>query len=244
MGRLCGVSVVACLCLLSVATTTSAQEIGGTVADDTGAVLPGVTVEARSPALIEQVRTVVTDRAGQYLIVALESGEYTVTFTLPGFRTVIRDGIRLSAGFTANISAQLQVGSVEETITITGEAPLVDIRSVSQQVSVDREIIDTIPSGRSFQNLGILVPGMVGDGVVGSTLAVDVGGQGGVNYQRLSIHGGAGSDQVVQIDGLGVEAATRGGDSSNLFFADGNYSEYASEKRLELLRQEESFQGQ
>ena len=98
---------------------------------------------------------------------------------------------------------------------------------MQQNRAIDRDIIDSIPSGKSFQNLGILIPGMVGDGVVGSTLAVDVGGQGGVNYQRLSIHGGQGSDQVVQVDGLGVEAATRGGDTSNLFFADGNYAEYA-----------------
>ena len=205
----------------------SAQAIGGTVTDETGGVLPGVTVEARSPALIEQVRTAVTDGAGQYLITGLVSGDYSVTFGLVGFSTTVREGIVLSAGFTANVDTQLAVGSVEETITVTGDAPTVDISNVQQHAAIDREIIDAIPSGKSFQNLAILIPGMVGDGVVGSTLAVDVGGQGGVNYQRLAIHGGESQDMMVQIDGMGVEAATRQGDSSNMFFADGNYSEYS-----------------
>ena len=225
--RFAGVAAGAVAGLLLASSPADAQAIGGTVTDDTGGVLPGVAVEARSPALIEQVRTAFTDQSGQYLITGLVSGEYTVTFTLTGFSTVLREGVGLSAGFTANVDGVLSVGSVEETITVTGEVPVVDIQNVQQNIAIDRDVIDAIPSGRSFQNLGILIPGMVGDGVVGSTLAVDVGGQGGVNYQRLAIHGGQGTDQMVQIDGLGVEAATRGGDSSNLFFADGNYAEYS-----------------
>ena len=213
--------------LLLLPSAASAQAIGGTVTDETGGVLPGVTVEVRSPALIEQVRTAVTDGAGQYLVTGLVSGDYSVTFGLPGFSTILREGIVLTAGFTANVDAELSVGSVEETITVTGATPTVDITNVQQNAAIDREIIDAIPSGKSFQNLGILIPGMVGDGVVGSTLAVDVGGQGGVNYQRLAIHGGESQDMMVQIDGMGVEAATRDGDSSNMFFADGNYAEYS-----------------
>ena len=223
-----GISVVGLLLgLLLLPAAAGAQAIGGTVSDETGGVLPGVTVEVRSPALIEQVRTAVTDGAGQYLITGLVSGDYSVTFGLAGFSTVLREGITLSAGFTANVDAQLTVGSVEETITVTGAAPTVDITNVQQNAAIDRDIIDAIPSGKSFQNLGILIPGMVGDGVVGSTQAVDVGGQGGVNYQRLAIHGGESQDMMVQIDGMGVEAATRDGDSSNMFFADGNYAEYS-----------------
>ncbi|MCE2542529.1 MAG: TonB-dependent receptor [Acidobacteria bacterium] len=220
-----GVGLV--LCLLLLPSAASAQAIGGTVTDETGGVLPGVTIEVRSPALIEQVRTAISDGSGQYLITGLVSGEYSVSFGLPGFSTILREGIVLSAGFQANVDAQLAVGSVEETITVTGAAPTVDVSTVQQNTAIDRDIIDTIPSGKSFQNLAILIPGMVGDGVVGSTLAVDVGGQGGVNYQRLAIHGGESQDQMVQIDGMGVEAVTRQGDSSNMFFADGNYSEYS-----------------
>jgi hypothetical protein len=227
MARSCAIGAAVILCILTLATAARAQAIGGSVTDTSRGVLPGVTVEVRSPALIEQVRVAVTDGSGQYLVTGLESGDYTVTFTLPGLATLIREGITLNAGFTANIDAELTVGGVEESITVSGAAPVVDIARVQQTQSIDRDLIDAVPSGKSFQNLGILIPGMVGDGVVGSTLAVDVGGQGGVNYQRLSIHGGQGSDQVVQVDGLGVESATRGGDSSNLYFADGNYSEYA-----------------
>ena len=152
--------------LLLLPSAASAQAIGGTVSDETGGVLPGVTVEVRSPALIEQVRTAVTDGSGQYLITGLVSGEYSVSFGLAGFSTVLREGITLSAGFTANVDAELSVGSVEETITVTGAAPTVDVSNVQQNAAIDRDIIDAIPSGKSFQNLGILIPGMVGDGVV------------------------------------------------------------------------------
>src|SRR5438477_498406 len=94
--------------------------IAGAVTDTTRAVLPGVTVEAASPALIEKVRSVVTDGQGQYKIVDLRPGTYTVTFTLPGFSTAVRTGVELTAGFTAAIDQQLRVGEVAETIVVTG----------------------------------------------------------------------------------------------------------------------------
>src|SRR5215468_12135951 len=104
----------ASLCLLGLAASTSAQTgasgIAGIVKDTSGAVLPGVTVEAASPALIERVRTVVTDGEGQFKIIDLRPGTYSVTFGLPGFTTVVRDGIELTANFTATINAELKVG--------------------------------------------------------------------------------------------------------------------------------------
>src|SRR5688572_25665734 len=111
----------------------SNSDIAGVVKDSSGAVLPGVTVEAASPALIEKVRAVVTDGSGQYKIVALRPGIYTVTFTLPGFSSVRREGIELTASFTATVNADLRVGTVEETITVTGETPTVDLQNVVQQ---------------------------------------------------------------------------------------------------------------
>ena len=105
--------------------------IAGVVRDTSGAVLPGVTVEAASPALIEKVRTVVTDGAGQYRIVELRPGTYTVTFTLPGFNTVKRDGIELPGTFIATVNAEMRVGALEETITVTGAAPVVDVQSAT-----------------------------------------------------------------------------------------------------------------
>jgi hypothetical protein len=146
------------VCLLAIPSLTAAQQIGGTVTDSTGAVLPGVTVEARSPALIEQVRTVSTNDQGQYLIVALQAGVYTVTFTLPGFTTFAREGVRLSLGFTAEIDGKLAVGSATETVTVAGASPVVDLRNANQQQVMNREIIDSIPSGKSITGYGLLVP--------------------------------------------------------------------------------------
>src|SRR3989441_4642776 len=124
--------------LLLVAANARAQSattgsIAGVVRDATGAVLPGVTVEAASPALIEKVRTVITDNEGQYKIVDLRPGTYAVTFTLPGFSIVKRDGIELTTGFTATVNAELKVGSLEETITVSGASPVVDTQNVRTQ---------------------------------------------------------------------------------------------------------------
>ena len=116
--------------------TISAQQasgIAGVVRDASGAVLPGVTVEAASPALIEKVRTAVTDGEGRYNIVDLRPGTYVVTFSLAGFNTFKREGIALTAGFTATVNADMRVGALEETITVTGAAPLVDTQNVRQQ---------------------------------------------------------------------------------------------------------------
>src|SRR6267142_7109454 len=125
-----------CACVLFASALASAQgtsAIAGVVRDTTGAVLPGVTVEAGSPALIEKVRTVVTDSQGQYRIVDLPPGSYRVTFTLPGFTGLTRQGIELSSGFTATINAQLTVGDVAETITVSGQTPLVDVQNTKVQ---------------------------------------------------------------------------------------------------------------
>src|SRR5262245_44327696 len=123
ISRFSGLGFVLMLVLTSVplsAQETATGSIAGVVKDTTGAVLPGVTVEGASPALIEKTRTVVTDSEGLYKIVDLRPGVYSVTFTLPGFATVKREGIELTTGFTANIAAELRVGSVNETVTVSG----------------------------------------------------------------------------------------------------------------------------
>ena len=120
--------------------------------------LPGVTVEAASPALIEKVRSVVTDGTGQYRIVDLRPGTYSVTFTLPGFNTVKRDGIELTGSFTATVNAEMSVGAVEETITVTGETPVVDVQSTARQRVMSKDIIDAIPAGRARSALAVLDP--------------------------------------------------------------------------------------
>src|SRR5215211_7759603 len=135
-GRAVHRTIVLIVFSLFAATAAFAQgqtgSIAGVVKDASGAVLPGVTVEAASPALIEKVRTVVTDGDGQYKIVGLVPGAYSVTFTLTGFNAVKRDGIELTSSFTATVNADMRVGSLEETITVTGETPTVDIQNVVQ----------------------------------------------------------------------------------------------------------------
>ena len=204
--RLACVSGVVLALLILVPLSASAQQgsgIAGEVTDDTGGVLPGVTVEATSPALIEGVRTAFSDGEGRYNIINLLPGTYSVTFTLPGFSTIIREGVVLTAGFTANIDAAMQVGGIEETITVTGASPLVDVQTTVAQSTVATELLETLPTGGSFlaQALITLVPGITG--------TADVGGSSGLyrsNGQSggLFFHGK--SDVTVLYDGMGTSS--------------------------------------
>lgn len=189
----------------------SAQEIGGTVTDSTDAALPGTLVEARSPDMIEEVRSVTTDGSGQYVIVALEPGTYSITYTLPGFGTLIREGIELTTGFTANVDVQLSVGDVAESLTITGDSPVVDIRNNLQRTIVDREVIDTIPTGKDFRSYALLTPGMIASNSFGTTLNQDAGGITAQTTAALSIHGGRGRDGMTALNGMDVSNAFSGG---------------------------------
>jgi hypothetical protein len=198
------VVLVACLVLLPSAVYAQAS-IAGVVRDASGGVLPGVTVEASSPALIEKVRTVVTDGSGQYRIVDLRPGAYGVTFTLPGFATVKRDGVELSGSLTATINADMRVGGLEETITVTGAAPVVDVQGVQQQRVLDKELIDTLPTGRTTTNVAVLIPGIT----LSTTFSgegQDVGGNTGDVMQTLSIHGSRGGDMRRMVDGMSMQS--------------------------------------
>ena len=220
------VAAAATASFLLAAAAAHAQQIGGTVTDATGGVLPGVTVDARSPSIIEGVRTAVTDGSGQYLIVALEPGTYAVTYSLPGFGTLIRDGIELSTGFTANVDVQLSVGDIAETVTVSGASPVVDIQNVEQRQVMDREIIDSIPTGKGLINYGLLIPGMVGAESYGTALSQDSGGLTAQTSQRMSIHGGEREDQVITINGMDVaNPFTQGANLS--YFPDTNFEEIA-----------------
>ena len=220
-----GVGVLVIAGVLLVPAVTSAQEIGGTVTDATGSVLPGVTVEARSPALIEQVRTVFTDSAGLYEIVGLRPGTYSVTFTLPGFTVVVREGIELTTGFTAKVDIQLRVGALAETITVTGASPIVDVQNTTLRQVATREIIDTIPVAKSFQSLGVLIPGITTGGSTNNQTQ-DVGGQSGQSHFTLAIHGGRTRDQHVAVDGLDVQSMNRE-DSAGPYVPEATYQEIA-----------------
>jgi hypothetical protein len=180
--------LLACVCLALTPALAHAQaSISGTVKDTSGAVLPGVTVEAASPALIEKVRSAVTDGTGQYRIENLRPGIYKVTFTLPGFAVVEREGLELAGAFTATVNADLRVGTLEETITVSGETPVVDVQSTLRQRVMSREVLDTIPAARTAVDIAVLIPGTsaaAGQNVGGLT---DRGSGGGGN---VTIHGG------------------------------------------------------
>ena len=142
MWRLSGCSAGALVMLFALPAAALAQAaITGVVRDTSGAVLPAVTVEAASPVLIERTRSVVSDATGQYRIVDLRPGTYSVTFTLPGFNTVKREGIALSGDFVATVSTELRIGALEETVTVTGESPTVDVQSTRVQNIIDREVL-------------------------------------------------------------------------------------------------------
>lgn len=156
--------------LVSAASTAHAQTIAGTVRDDSGAVLPGVTVEVSSPALIERVRSASTDSTGQYRIVSLSPGTYTVTFSLAGFNSVKRDGIELTGNFTSTVNADLKVGALEETITVSGATPMVDVQSLTKQTVFTSEIREALPAARNIQAAAVLIPGVT------TSTTRDVGG--------------------------------------------------------------------
>lgn len=189
--------------LLASPTTVSAQSgtIAGTARDSSGAILPGVTVEASSPALIEKVRSAATDGQGEYKIVDLRPGVYRVSFALPGFATVVRDDVTLTAGITANVNASMSVGAVEETITVSGQSVLVDVQNTTQHRAVTREAIEQLPTGRKWMDYAVLIPGVVA--VKGTKLfAQDVGGSAGETNTGLSIHGSRAGELPFIMDGM------------------------------------------
>src|SRR4029453_10494192 len=192
--------VVACLFasafLVAAADTVWAKSVfAGTVKDASGAVMPGVTVEAASPALIEQVRSAVTDENGVYRIIDLRPGVYTLTFSLPGFNTVTRQGIELAANFTATINIELSVGTLQESITVSGASPVVDVQTNVKQQVLTRDVLDAVPTARTIQGLGQLI--------VGVTLnSPDVGGSRAMQQTYFAIRGQGGAQTVVMVDGL------------------------------------------
>lgn len=154
----------------------------GTVKDTSGAVMPGVTVEAASPALIEGVRSAVTDTNGSYRISDLRPGTYRLTYTLPGFNTVIRDGVELQGNFTATINVDLAVGTLQESVTVSGASPVVDVQSNAKQQVLSRDVIDAVPTAKTIQGYGQLV--------VGVTLNVpDVGGSRAMQQTYFAVRG-------------------------------------------------------
>jgi hypothetical protein len=201
------VRAVFCSAILLIPTLAFAQAtITGTVRDTSGGVLPGVTVEATSPALAGTARTVVSDNAGIYRIIDLPPGAYSVTATLAGFKTVKQDNIQVGGTATVTIPVQLSVGGLEETITVTSESPVVDLQSVRREVVLDQEVIQSVPGARTVGNLLNATPGLTVDG-------------NGINptptMTFFSARGGQTNEGRMTVNGLTVAAAFNGGGVSS-----------------------------
>jgi hypothetical protein len=188
------------LALLMPALAFAQASITGVIRDTSGGVLPGVSVEAASPSLIEKTRTVVSDAGGQYRIEELRPGTYSVTFAIEGFNSLKRDGIELTGSFTATVNVELKVGTLAETVTVTGASPIVDVQSARQQRVIGREVLDAIPTGRTPYTAGVLIPGM-------NTNQLDLGGTNTLSHVTLSSHGGRATDQRVMLEGMSTANA-------------------------------------
>ena len=209
------------ICAAMLPTTLHAQSsVTGLVTDTTGAVLPGVTVDAASPALIELSRSAVTDSRGRYNIVDLRPGTYKVTFTLPGFTTVVREGIVLTTSFTASINTTLRVGGIEESVTVEGESPVVDVQKTVRQEVMTKDLIEGLPSGRTYQALGVLLPGTVAD-------RPDVAGSQALQQTNLTVHGSQARDTALEVDGLSIMFAGGSGSTQGMYYDDGAFQEAA-----------------
>ena len=191
--------------LLAPRAVLAQSSIAGEVTDETGGVLPGVAVEAASPALIEGSRTVFTDGQGRYSVIDLRPGVYTVSFTLQGFSTVRREGVDVAAGVSVPINAQLAVGSLQETVTVSGATPVVDIQQATQRSVIDRETIQALPTNRTTHTVGMILPGMKMTGSM-------VGGAGSTIVQQyVTARGKSQIQNTSQVDGMDTRMIRGGG---------------------------------
>ncbi|MGE3958554.1 MAG: carboxypeptidase regulatory-like domain-containing protein [Vicinamibacterales bacterium] len=203
------------LALSSAAFAQSA--ISGAVRDTSGAVLPGVSVEVASPVLIEKVRTAVTDEQGRYTIIDLRPGTYSVAFSLEGFNTYRQEGLELPANFTATINAELKVGSLEESVTVTGAAPLVDVQNTQRSVVMNRELMDSVPTARNYSGMAALMPGV-------RMSNTDVGGNQQMEQIYMTVNGSRQTDTTVQVDGMNLNSLMSDG-QVQAYFSDAAVAE-------------------
>jgi Carboxypeptidase regulatory-like domain len=213
-----GLSVLGALvCLAMLPATAHAQSaIAGTVKDTSGAVLPGVQVEVASDVLIEKTRAVVTDSQGEYKIVDLRPGVYMVTFSLQGFTTFKREGLELPSNFTATINAEMKVGALEESVTVAGASPVVDVQSNTKTQVLSRDVLDAVPSAKTIQSLGQLIVGV-------NLSSPDVGGSRAMQQTYFVVHGVGAAGANVTVDGL----------STNGVMGDGAVQAYHNEAMIQ-----------
>ena len=209
-------SVLLAVVALFPAVVSAQTTIAGTIRDSSGGVLPGVTVEAASPVLIEKVRTAISDGSGQYRITELLPGTYTVTISLPGFATVRREAVQVTGVGVITINADLKVGDIQETITVTGETPIVDVQSTRRQQVIDDSTLNALPATRGYNALIFLVPS-----VTGGSNQIDLMPAMRIFYS----HGGRGNEGRTYVDGLSTGSAFNGGGASGYIIDTANSQE-------------------
>ncbi len=209
--------VVFALLFLSSEAAWAQSAISGAARDTSGAVMPGVSVEAASPVLIEKVRVAVTDDQGRFTIIDLRPGIYTVTFALQGFNTYRQEGLELPANFTATVNAEMRVGALEESVTVTGAAPLVDVQNTQRSVVMNRELMDSVPTARNYSGMAALMPGV-------RMSNTDVGGNQQMEQVYMTVNGSRQTDTTLQVDGMNLNSLMNDG-QVQAYFSDAAITE-------------------
>ena len=213
----CRAGIVVTMLWLAAGAAFAQSAISGSVRDTSGAVMPGVTVEVASPVLIEKVRSAVTDDQGRYTIVDLRPGVYSVTFTLAGFNTYRQDGLELPSNFTATVNADMRVGALEESITVTAATPLVDVQNTQKSVVVNRELMDAVPTARNYTGMAALIQGV-------RMSNTDVGGNQQMEQIYMTVNGSRQTDTTVQVDGMNLNSLMNDG-QVQAYFSDAAMAE-------------------
>jgi len=211
MGRLRAVFVVVVGCVLLYPAVARAQAtLAGVVRDTSGAVIPGVTVEASSDALIERVRTTVTDGSGQWRIVDLRPGIYVLKFSLTGFSQVVREGVEVAGSGVTTIVAELSVGNLQETVTVQAETPVVDVQSVKREVVLQSSFVEALPATRNYAAILSAIPAL--------NVGISVSAETTPDMQLFYARGGQIDEGRITIDGLTVAAPFGGGGVSSVAY--------------------------
>jgi hypothetical protein len=197
------------------AQSVSSGTIHGVIRDQSGGVLPGVTATLTSPVLQVRELTQVTDAEGQYRFVDLPAGTYTLKFELSGFSTLIREELRLTIGFTARVDESLKVGAMEESVTVSGQSPIVDITSTSASVAFTKEILDSVPRGRDLQNVLAMAPGV-------TQATIDVGGSTLAQRQDTASYG---MEAQPKLQYEGMNLAMGADQNTPIYFIDNSLEE-------------------
>jgi hypothetical protein len=195
---------------------SSTGAINGRVSDNSGAVLPGVTVTIVSPSMMGS-QSAVTNEQGFYRFPAVPPGTYSITYELPGFNTLKREGIGITLGFTATVNAELGVAALQETVTVTGESPVIDTSATRVQQNFKLEELNALPNARDLWSLLAVTPSV-------QMSRIDVGGNRAGTQTGYVAYGFGGEDQQVRVLVEGINT-TEGTGGAGFYFDYGSFEE-------------------